>query len=107
MKSRQRFRNYHPLRRNQWRRLIPLLLLASCVTMGGLGTSGCTPLTVVKTDFCTGWKPILASKADVLTDGTAKQILAHDQHGVDMKCWPAPTRKSGKPDSEPPAALTH
>lgn len=107
MKSRQRFRNSPPLPRSKWRKLTQLLLLASCVTMGGLGTSGCTPRTVVKTDFCTGWKPILASKADVLTDGTAKQILAHDQHGVDMKCWPAPTRKSGKPDSIAPATAAH
>lgn len=107
MKSRQRFRNYHPLRRSKWRRLILLLLLASFVTMAGLATEGCTPRTIVKTDFCTGWKPIMVCKADVLTDGTAKQILAHDQHGVDMKCWPAPTHKSGKPDSAAPSAAAH
>lgn len=75
--------------------------------MAGLGTSGCTPRTIVKTDFCTGWKPILPSRQDVLTDGTAKQILAHDQHGVDMKCWPAPTRKSGKSDSATQASAAH
>jgi hypothetical protein len=35
--------------------------------------------------------PIYANKADVLTDGTAKQILAHDCHGVQQKCWQDPT----------------
>jgi hypothetical protein len=48
---------------------------------------------VVKVDHCTGWAAIHPSKADVLTDGTAKQILAHDQLGVDMGCWQAPKKK--------------
>jgi len=68
---------------------------------------GCAIKPIVRTDFCSGWRPICPSRQDVLTDGTAKQILAHDQHGVDMKCWPAPTHKSGKSDSAAPAAAAH
>jgi hypothetical protein len=29
---------------------------------------------------------------DMLTDGTAKQIQAHDIHGVKVGCWPAPKK---------------
>lgn len=59
--------------------LIPLLLLAGC--KGGPET---------KPDICAGWKAIYPSKQDVLTDGTAKQIDAHDEHGVAMGCWHKP-----------------
>jgi hypothetical protein len=75
--------------------------------MAGLATSACTPRTLVKTDHCTGWSAILSSRADVLTDGTAKQILAHDQHGVEIGCWKAPTPKSANPDSAKPARSAH
>jgi len=102
MKSKLRFRNYHPHRRNRWRQLILALLLGSCAM-----TVGCATKPVVRTDFCTGWRAIYPSRQDVLTDGTAKQILAHDQHGVDMGCWKAPTRKSAKPDSVAPAQTRH
>jgi hypothetical protein len=51
-------------------------------------SSGCTPkLIAVKTDPCAGWAPILISKQDVLTDGTAKQILSHDMHGKKVCGW--------------------
>jgi len=59
----------------------------------------------VKRDPCAGWAAIYPSKADVLTDGTAKQILAHDLHGVAAGCWPAP--KSVKPDSAKKLAAGH
>lgn len=49
--------------------------------------AGCVPKTIVQTDFCTGWKPVCASREDVLTDGTAKAIRAHDEHGAAMGCW--------------------
>lgn len=42
---------------------------------------------VTKPDPCAGWSPILVSKQDVLTDGTAKQILAHNEHGKALGCW--------------------
>jgi len=62
--------------------------------MGLLAIEGCTPkLVAVKSDPCAGWSPIYASKQDVLTDGTAKQILAHDLHGVQAGCWKRPIKK--------------
>jgi len=82
-------------RRNVSAMLTRALLLASCA-MAGLG-EGCTPRVVVKVDHCTGWAAIRPAKADVLTDGTAKQILAHDQHGIDMGCWPAPAKAKPAP----------
>lgn len=97
MKSTLRFRHFLQLRRNKWRRLIPALLLASCATMGG-----CATKPIVRTDFCTGWRPICASTQDVLTDGTAKQILAHDEHGVTMKCWARTACKPSTPGSTRP-----
>jgi len=29
----------------------------------------------------------------VLTDGTARQILAHDEYGAHMGCWKSPAAK--------------
>lgn len=69
--------------------------------------AGCAPRTIIKTDHCSGWAPIYASGDDVLTDGTARQILAHDQYGARMGCWKAPTGKSAKPDSAKPALAAH
>src|SRR6185312_8584196 len=68
-----------------WTLLIPALLLAGCATTGRV------------IDPCAGWSPIVVSKADRLTDGTAKQILAHDLHGVDQGCWPAPAKAKPAP----------
>ena len=76
--------------------LIPALLLAGCKTG-----------PAIKPDPCAGWSVICPSKADVLTDGTAKQILAHDEHGAAIKCWTARACKSAKPDSARKAAAAH
>lgn len=77
--------------------LIRTALRASFAMVVLLAIEGCEPKTMmVKTDPCAGWSPIYASKADTLTDGTAKQILAHDCHGIAVKCWKDPTPK-GKP----------
>jgi hypothetical protein len=35
---------------------------------------------------CTGWGPITVSKDDKLTDGTARQILKHDEYGASLHC---------------------
>jgi hypothetical protein len=35
---------------------------------------------------CAGWSPIMVSKSDKLTDGTARQILAHDEYGAALAC---------------------
>ena len=61
-----------------WRTLCLALLLSSCATNGRVteAVSGCA------------WaRPILVSKADVLTDQTARQILAHNEAGRALCGW--------------------
>jgi hypothetical protein len=41
----------------------------------------------VTTDGCEWAKPIYISHDDVLTDGTAKQILTHDETGKRICGW--------------------
>jgi hypothetical protein len=55
--------------------LASLTLLAGCVT-DGAGTSPCA-----------GWRPILVSRADTLTQETARQILAHNEVGARLCRW--------------------
>ena len=50
------------------------LLLTSCATGGG-------------TDPCGPWRPILVSRQDVLTEGTARQVLAHNETGRRLCGW--------------------
>lgn len=52
-----------------------LILLASCAGGGGPATD------------CAAWRPISVSRADVLTDGTARQVLAHNETGRRIGCW--------------------
>ena len=52
------------------------LLLASLTLLAGCATNG--PVT---DGFCLEAKPILVSKADVLTAETARQVLAHNEYG--------------------------
>lgn len=40
---------------------------------------------------CAGWEPILISQADVLTEGTARQIESHNEFGAEQDCWEAPS----------------
>lgn len=35
---------------------------------------------------CTGWSAIYVDPEDKLTDGTARQILKHDEYGASLKC---------------------
>ena len=49
--------------------------------------AGCQSLPHSVHDFCTLGKPILVSKQDVLTDGTAKQIQSHDETGAKLCGW--------------------
>lgn len=39
-------------------------------------------------EFCMVSMPIFISQHDVLTDGTAKQILFHNELGVRLCDWP-------------------
>jgi hypothetical protein len=52
-----------------------LTLLASCAS-GGAGIDPCGP-----------WRPILVSRSDALTEGTARQILAHNEAGARLCGW--------------------
>lgn len=52
-----------------------LTLLGGCSAIGG-GTDACGP-----------WRPILVSRGDVLTDGTARQLLAHNEAGRALCGW--------------------
>lgn len=55
--------------------LASLSLLSACAT-GGPGTDACGP-----------WRPIYVSRADVLTEGTARQVLAHNETGARLCGW--------------------
>jgi hypothetical protein len=48
----------------------------------GLATS----LTGCAGGTCAGWAAIYVSEDDKLTDGTAKQILKHDEYGAKLGC---------------------
>lgn len=52
-----------------------LASLGGCATAAGNG------------DFCSVASPIRPSVQDVLTDGTARQILAHDETGAKLCGW--------------------
>lgn len=64
-----------PLRLFLFAMCLPALLLAGCATTGA-GINGC--------DWA---KPIYVSQDDVLTDGTARQILTHDETGKAICGW--------------------
>lgn len=61
-----------------WMRLLLAGLLATSAT--SCSTSGAA------TD-CAAWSPIYVSRADVLTDETARQILAHNLTGRALCGW--------------------
>jgi len=56
--------------------LLASLILASGCAMSGSVISGCGM-----------FEPILTSRHDVLTDGTARQILAHNDIGRGLCGW--------------------
>lgn len=73
-----------------------MLMLVLCLTLAGCcTTSGANdppePQVVVKTrtvDTACDWtRPIYVDKADVLTDDTAKSILAHNRAGQKVCGW--------------------
>lgn len=55
---------------------ILLALLSGCATSGA-GTDG----------GCAAFRPIYTSRADVFTDGTAEQLLAHNLTGAQLCGW--------------------
>jgi uncharacterized lipoprotein YajG len=65
-----------------------LWLLASLLLLAGCSTTGRA------TDGCAWARPILPSRQDRLTDGTASQILIHNETGQRICGWKreAPSR---------------
>lgn len=51
------------------------LLLSACASGGAA------------TEFCVVGRPILISRADVLTDDTARQLLSHNETGARVCGW--------------------
>ena len=41
---------------------------------------------------CAGWKPILVSPQDVLSEDTEREILSHNRFGVAKGCWEKPKK---------------
>lgn len=80
MKSKLRHPACRTRRPSAWVRLILILLLAILLT------AGCANVTP-RTDMCAPWSPIYVSADDVLTDGTARQINAHDETGARLCGW--------------------
>lgn len=81
MTSNQKLRNSQMRQLNLLATLPLALLLAGCAT-----TAGVVKPEVVD-NGCSWAKPIIVSGDDVLTDGTAKQILEHDQTGAKVCGW--------------------
>lgn len=69
-----------------------LVMLLTSFAATGCGT--CPTLTPVQQavaatapDFCATAKPIYVSKSDVISDATAKEILAHNLTGRKLCGW--------------------
>jgi hypothetical protein len=60
-----------------------IALLASLVLLTGCETAG----PVTDRGFCSVGRPIYVSKQDVLTEGTADQIEAHNGTGARVCGW--------------------
>ncbi|KAA0571125.1 hypothetical protein FZ029_28135 [Azospirillum sp. Sh1] len=56
--------------------------------------TGCAGIGPATEGGCTAFRPIYTSKADVLTDGTAEQVLAHNLAGARICGW-RPAREKG------------
>lgn len=62
--------------------MLLLLISASPLSISGCVTSA--------GNFCDVAAPITISRTDVLTDGTASQILKHDSYGTKACGWKSP-----------------
>lgn len=70
-------------------KMIRLIVVLMALTL----LAGCPftkPNIVTQTDVCSGWRVIKVDGQDVLTDSTAKKVLAHNCQGAALKCWPYP-----------------
>lgn len=69
-----RLQNFRMLRRSAWAMLLPALLLQSCAT------TGVAPKPLIT--GCQAFAPVYVSSDDVLTDATARAILANNEAGA-------------------------
>lgn len=79
------------------------LLILSLMVMCSVSCKSAGPVieTVVVDTACKWVEPIYISKKDVLTDGTARQILTHN-NTVDRNCPQAERAPAQKPAYTPP-----
>lgn len=67
------------------------VVLLSCLMMTPSACSSpdgrVTELPDISADFCVNAKPILVSKRDKFTPGTAKQIINHNETGHRLCGW--------------------
>lgn len=65
------------------------MLLGGCATSGPVTEAEpqIVVRTIVKDTGCDWTKPLYVDKADVLSDGTAKGILAHNEMGQKKCGW--------------------
>lgn len=73
------------------------LCLAACAAFIMIALSACsmfgTKPEPPQQNVCVVWSPIIPSKNDSLTDGTATQMLVHNCIGVRLGCWETPAMK--------------
>jgi hypothetical protein len=62
------------------------MLLTAALVSGCFG-AGREAAIEERRQVCAGWKPILVHPADRLTEGTARQIEAHNLFGEGEGCW--------------------
>lgn len=67
------------------------LKMLSVLLAMGLSIASCSPGTAIDT-ACVAFAPIYPSRHDVLTDGTARQILTHDRTGATLCGWKPPAK---------------
>jgi hypothetical protein len=63
------------------------LAISACLLAGCAASQPSQVLTKVVDSGCDWARPILISKSDALTDGTAKQILEHNKAGSKACSW--------------------
>lgn len=72
--------------------LILTLLALTSALMSACSMFGTKP-EPPQQNVCAVWSPIIPSKQDALTDGTATQVLVHNCIGVRLGCWGTPAMK--------------
>lgn len=57
-------------------------------------TTGCGTKATLAPAFCSVATPFYPSRKDVLTDGTKRQIVTHNEIGVRLCGWQPPNKKN-------------